>query len=146
MHLASVIYTEHQEIPVDRDPSAPALTSRIVSRGEIYWVEPDETRGSVPGEPHPHLVVSEDLFNHSRIGTVVVCRLTSNAARANEPGNVLLEAGEGGLPKRSVVVVSHLSSLYKARLGKLVGTLSDERVELVLAGLRMQQASFFTRR
>ncbi len=131
---------------MDRDPSAPPPTSRLVSRGEIYWVEPDETRGSVPGEPHPHLVISEDLFNHSRIGTVVVCRLTSNPARAVEPGNVLLEAGEGGLPKRSVVVVSHLSSIYKARLGELVGRLSDERVELVLSGLRLQQASFFARR
>lgn len=131
---------------MDRDPSAPEPTSRIVSRGEIYWVEPDETRGSVPGERHPHLVISEDLFNHSRIGTVVVCRLTSNPARASEPGNVLLEAGEGGLPKRSVVVVSHLASLYKSRLGELVGTLSDERVQLVLSGLRMQHSSFFARR
>jgi mRNA interferase MazF len=131
---------------MDRDLEAPAPTSRLVSRGELYWVRADETRGSVPGEPHPHLVVSEDLFNHSRIGTVVVCRLTSNLARANEPGNVLLDVGEGGLPKRSVVVVSHLSSLYKARLGELLGVLSQERVELVLSGLRMQQASFFARR
>jgi hypothetical protein len=31
--------------------------------------------------------------------------------RANEPGNVLLEVGEGSLPEQSVVVVSQISSV-----------------------------------
>jgi mRNA interferase MazF len=71
--------------------------------------------------------------------------LTSNLHRANEPGNVLLEAGEGDLPKQSVVVVSQVSSVDKARLRKRIGSLSDTRVEQVLAGLRFQQVSFFGR-
>src|SRR5918995_1804239 len=48
----------------------------------------------VPGHPHPHVVVQEDLFNHSRVPTVVVCALTSNLRRASWPGNVMLEACE----------------------------------------------------
>lgn len=117
-----------------------------IRRGDIFWVEPDETRGSVPGIPHPHVVVQEDVFNRSRIGTVIVCALTSNLKRANEPGNVLLDPGEGNLTKRSVVVVSQVSSILKAQLGELIGTLSEERVEQILAGLRFQQASFFDQR
>jgi mRNA interferase MazF len=91
------------------------------------------------------VVVQDDVFNHSRITTVVVCALTSNLNRANEPGNVLLEVGEGNLPKQSVVVVSQISSVDKARLGERIGSLSDTRVEQILAGLRFQQASFFER-
>jgi hypothetical protein len=34
-----------------------------------------------------------------------VCALSSNLKRASEPGNVLLELGEGDLEKQSVVVV-----------------------------------------
>jgi len=117
-----------------------------INRGDIFWVEPDETRGSVPGIPHPHVVVQEDVFNRSRIGTVIVCALTSNLKRANEPGNVLLDPGEGNLTKRSVVVVSQVSSVLKAQLGELIGTLSEERVEQILAGLRFQQASYFDQR
>jgi mRNA interferase MazF len=83
------------------------------------------------------------VFNHSRIATVVVCALTSNLHLAKEPGNVLLEPGEGNLPKQSVVVVSQLESVEKARLGERVGTLAAERVEQILAGLRFQQRSFF---
>jgi mRNA interferase MazF len=116
-----------------------------INRGDLFWIEPDESRGSIPGHSHPHVVVQDDVFNHSRISTVVVCALTSNLKRASEPGNVLLEPGEGNLPRQSVVVVSQVSSVDKARLGERIGALSDARVEQILAGLRFQQASFFNR-
>ena len=116
-----------------------------VDRGDIFWIAPDDSRGPVPSYSHPHVVVQDDVFNHSRVTTVIVCALTTNLHRASEPGNVLLDEGEGSLPKRSVVVVSQISSVEKSRLGEHIGTLSSERVEQVLAGLRFQQASFFGR-
>ncbi len=116
-----------------------------INRGDIFWMAPDDSRGPAPSYSHPHVVVQDDVFNHSRITTVVVCALTSNLHRATEPGNVLLEVGEGNLPKQSVVVVSQISSVDKARLGERIGTLSDARVEQILAGLRFQQVSFFRR-
>jgi mRNA interferase MazF len=121
------------------------LTTYIgaIAQGDVYWVGPDETRGSLPGRPHPYVVVQDDLFNRSRIATVVVCALTSNLSQATEPGNVLLDPGEGGLDKQSIVVVSQISCLYKARLGSKVGTLASGRVEQILAGMRFLQASFF---
>ena len=120
-------------------------SSARINRGDVFWIAPDESRGPVPDYSHPHVVVQDDVFNHSRISTVVVCALTSNLHRANEPGNVLLEVGEGNLPRQSVVVVSQISSVEKARLGERIGSLSDARVEQILAGLRFQQASFFNR-
>jgi hypothetical protein len=41
-----------------------------------------DPKGSVPGYRHPHVVVQNNVFNGSRIGTVVVCALTSNVKRA----------------------------------------------------------------
>jgi len=108
-------------------------------------VAPDESRADFVNYSHPHVVVQEDVFNHSRITTVVVCALTSNLHRATEPGNVLLDVGEGDLPKQSVVVVSQISSIDKAQLGDRVGTLSEARVDQILSGLRFQQRSFFRR-
>jgi mRNA interferase MazF len=116
-----------------------------INRGDLFWIEPDESRGSIPGYSHPHVVIQDDVFNRSRISTVVVCALTSNLNRANEPGNVLLEVGEGDLPRQSVVVVSQVSAVYKNRLGERIGALSDGRVEQILAGMKFQQASFFNR-
>ena len=117
-----------------------APMSPAARRGDLFWIDPDGSGGSVP---HPHVVVQDDVFNRSRITTVIVCALTSNLHRASEPGNVLLDEGEGGLAKRSVVVVSQVSSVEKAALGERIGALSAERVEQILDGLRFQQASFF---
>ncbi len=116
-----------------------------INRGDLFWIEPDDSRGLVPSYSHPHVVVQDDVFNHSRITTVVVCALTSNLHRANEPGNVLLEEGEGNLPKQSVVVVSQVSSVDKSSLGELIGSLSETRVEQILTGLRFLQRAFLTR-
>jgi mRNA interferase MazF len=116
-----------------------------INRGDLFWIDPDESLGSVPGYRHPHVVVQDDVFNHSRIRSVIVCALTSNLQRAHEPGNVLLDAGEGDLPKQSVVVVSQVSVVDKARLGTRIGALSEARVEQILAGMRFQQAAYFDR-
>lgn len=116
---------------------------RLIHRGDIYWIAPDDGHGPSPNYSHPHVVVQDDVFNHSRVETVVVCALTTNLTKAHEPGNVLLEPGEGGLPKQSAVVVSQISSVPKKLLGERVGALSPERVEQILAGLRFLQRSFF---
>ncbi|MDQ3266088.1 MAG: type II toxin-antitoxin system PemK/MazF family toxin [Myxococcota bacterium] len=127
--------------PAEVERTSPEL----INRGDVFWIPPDDSRGPFPAFAHPHVVVQEDVFNHSRITTVVVCALTTNLQRATEPGDVLLEPGEGNLPKQSVVVVSQVSSVEKLRLGERVGALTEPRVEQILAGLRFQQASFFRR-
>jgi mRNA interferase MazF len=66
-----------------------------INQGDLFWIGPDESRGSVPGVAHPHVVLQDDVFNHSRVTTVIVCALTSNLKRATEPGNVRLDSGEG---------------------------------------------------
>lgn len=124
---------------MDRETDA-IPTTRVIRRGDIFWVAPDESRGSIPGVPHPHVVVQDDVFNHSRISTVIVCALSSNLHRSSEPGVVLLELGEGNLLKQSVVISSQVSSLYKSRLGDYIGT--PHRVDKIVAALKFLQTSF----
>lgn len=116
-----------------------------INRGDIFWIAPDDSRGPAPAYSHPHVVVQDDVFNHSRISTVVVCALTTNLSQGHGPGNVLLAPGEGELPKQSVVIVSQISSLEKSRLGPKIGSLSAERVDQVVAGLRFLQRTYFGR-
>ena len=66
----------------------------MIRQGDVYWIELAEPAGSEPGYRHPHVVIQNDVFNQSRINTVMVCALTSNLKRATVPGNVLLDAGE----------------------------------------------------
>ena len=118
----------------------------LINQGNIYWIHSEELENTDLGHySHPYVVIQDDLFNHSRIHTVIVCALTTNIKRANLPGNVLLEEGEANLPKQSVVEVSKVSSVEKTQLGGYIGTLSQQRVDQVLAGLRFLQASSFIR-
>jgi mRNA interferase MazF len=109
----------------------------VIHQGDIYWVDLEEPTGSGPGYRHPHVVVQNNLFNRSRIHTVIVCMLSSNLHRADSPGNVLLNAGEANLPKQSVILVSQISSIDKSQLGDYIGTLSQRRLLQVLDGVML---------
>lgn len=110
----------------------------VIQQGDIFWIElDDEPPGSGPASTHPHVVVQNNLFNQTRINTVVVCALSSNLKRTIAPGNVLLELGEANLPKQSIVIVSHLFTVDKGYLGDLIGTLSKKRVRQILDGIAL---------
>jgi mRNA interferase MazF len=108
----------------------------IVNQGDIYWVSSQDPSGSKQGYSHPHVVVQENVINHGGIETVVLCALTTNRKRANWPGNVLLETGEANLSRQSIVVVSQVSTVEKAQLGEYIGSLTQPRIDQILAGMR----------
>ena len=108
----------------------------MVKQGDIYWV--DLGGPSASGRAmHPYVVVQNNLFNKSRINSVVVCELTSNLKRAAAPGNVLLKKGEGNLPKSSVVNVSQIHTVLKEDLVEKIGSLSSARLNLILTGIEL---------
>ncbi|RLD06873.1 MAG: type II toxin-antitoxin system PemK/MazF family toxin [Chloroflexi bacterium] len=109
----------------------------VINQGDIYWVDLDEPVGSEPGYRHPHLVVQNNLFNRSKINTVVVCSLTSNLKRANAPGNVMLKKGEANLPKSSVVNISQIFTVSKMQLGEFIGRISPSQLRKVLNGVNL---------
>jgi mRNA interferase MazF len=109
----------------------------VINQGDICWVVLGQPSGSGPGYRHPHVVIQNNLFNQSRIHTVVVCTLTSNLKRAESPGNVLLAKGEANLPKKSVVNVSQIFTVDKSDLTEKIGTLSPTRVAQIVAGVRL---------
>jgi len=108
----------------------------VVNQGEIYWAR-------VTDIPHPYVVVQDNVFNHSRVDTVIVCALTSNLQRMSQQGNVLLDDGEANLPKQSVVEVAKVSSIKKLQLGEYLGSLSERRIQQIIAGMRFLQTSYF---
>lgn len=109
----------------------------MINQGDVFWIDLGEPSGSEPGYRHPHIVIQNNVFNRSRINTVVVCALTSNLDRAKAPGNVLLDKGEANLPKQSVVNVSQIFTVDKKDLEEKIGTLSHRRARQILDGIRL---------
>jgi mRNA interferase MazF len=109
-----------------------------IQPGDVYWLQLDASDGEDARIPHPHVVVEVSA------DTVTLCAVTSNLRRVNMPGNVLLDAGEGNLPKSSVVEVSKAVTVDTAQLGVYIGTLSEMRLTQIRAGMRFVQTAFLT--
>lgn len=107
-----------------------------IERGEIYWADLPEPRGSEPGFQRPVVILQADLFNRSRIRTVIVAAITSNLNLAAAPGNVLITGRTSGLRHDSVVNISQLFALDRMYLLDLIGRLPHSVMVRVDAGLR----------
>lgn len=108
-----------------------------IKQGDIYWINLVAPKGSEPGYRHPHVVIQNNIFNLSRINTIVVCALTSNLKRAAAPGNVLLKKGEGNLPKDSVVNISQVITVNKSDLTEKIGSLPPTKLKEVIEGVKL---------
>jgi mRNA interferase MazF len=106
-------------------------------RGEIYWTDLGETLGSRPSLRRPVLVVQDNLYNDTRLATVIVLTLTTNQKLAGMQGNVLIAAHEAGLPRDSVANVTQLYIVNKLELSELVGQLPEWLMALVDDGLKL---------
>jgi mRNA interferase MazF len=115
----------------------------MIKQGDIYWLQLADD--DISRIRHPHVIIQANALNHDQIETVVVCALTSNIKRVSVNGNVLLDAGEGNLPKQSVVEVSKVATIATTQLGEYIGSLDEQRVKQILAGMRLVQLSFFAR-
>ena len=108
----------------------------MIRRGQVWWTDFAEPRGSEPGHRHPVLVLQRDEVNASRISTVVVCVLTSNVALAKAPGNTLLPRRRTGLRRDSVANASQIATVNKADLEELIRTLPRDLMDAVDQGVR----------
>ena len=108
----------------------------VIRQGEVFWFR-FRGAGSEPDGKRPCVVVQHDRFNRSAIGTVVVAAITSNLRLGAMPGNVRLRKGEAGLPRSSVVNVSQLRTVDRARLSERAGAVSAGRIAEVLAGIAL---------
>lgn len=108
-----------------------------VKRGDVWWVDLAEPRGSGPGYRRPLLVVQADAFNRSRLDTIVAVALTSNIRLADAPGNVVVPRRASGLPRDSVANVTQLVTVDRDGLDARAGNLPTDLMRAVDAGLRL---------
>jgi mRNA interferase MazF len=103
-----------------------------ILRGEIYWADLNPVRGREQAGLRPVLVLSQDIFNR-RSETVIAMAITSQPQRAGFP--LTFELPQQKLPKPSWVKISQIRTISVDRLGKRIGSLSPEDLNLVVDGL-----------
>lgn len=105
------------------------------SRGEVWTVDLDPTRGHEQAGRRPGLIVSVDRFNHGAAGLVVILPLTSKAKGI--PFHVELSPPEGGVKDRSYIKCEEVRSVAKERLAERWGVVSPQTMEQVEDRLRI---------
>lgn len=103
-----------------------------ILRGDIYWVDLNPTIGNEQAGKRPVLIISEDVFNQ-RSGTVIGLAITSQEPRAGFPLTHFLSTPR--LPKKSWVKISQIRTLSVKRLGKRLGHIDPEELDLIMEGL-----------
>jgi mRNA interferase MazF len=109
----------------------------VPGRGEIWWADLGEPRGSGAGYRRPVLIVQSDHYNQSNLATVIVLSLTSNQKYATIPGNVFLPKEQAGLSKDSVINVTQLAAINKSLLDEYVTSLPLHLMGQVDQGLSL---------
>ena len=122
-------------------------------RGQVYWAavpylpekpldvlrrsQAGELRVALTFKRRPVLVVQSDFYNaQPRYNYLVVAPVHSLKAedeaklrRVNYPSDLVLEAGDGGLPLPSVIFLNQLRTLHKNLAENLIGQLPPHRIQ-----------------
>lgn len=105
-------------------------------RGEVWWADLGEPRGSAPAFRRPVVVVSDDRYNASTLRTVIAVTLTRTQRLAALPGNVAVPAEISELPADSVANVTHIVTLDRDTLEERVSALPVWVMTQIDDGLR----------
>ena len=108
-------------------------------RGQIYWVNLDPTIGSEIAKTRPAVIISNDIGNQYS-DRVIVAPVSSHGTYKVYPFEVRLNAGEGGLPQASKVLLDQIRTVDKSRLGNNIGFLTPDRMEEVNRAIRLSLA------
>lgn len=95
-------------------------------RGDVYWVNLDPVIGSEIGKRRPAVVIQNEAANRAS-ATVTVIPLSSSITKVY-PFQVLVPAGEAGLPQPSKALCEQVRTLSRQRLTERLGSLPVERL------------------
>ena len=107
-------------------------------RGDIWRADFSPTRGHEQRGHRPALVVSDDRFNDSAAGLVLLCSLTTTE-RPGIPWHIAV-GDDAGLPERSFIMCEQVRSASKQRLSDRIGTVPasvmqkvEDRLQVLMA-------------
>ncbi|MDG6459536.1 type II toxin-antitoxin system PemK/MazF family toxin [Glaesserella parasuis] len=83
------------------------MVMRVPKKGEIWYVDPDPTKGHELRSPHYFIVVSDELLNQA-LGTAICCPISTggNAARSQNV-TVVLDGSSTESGKVTGVILCH---------------------------------------
>lgn len=92
---------------------------QIIKRGDIYYFDFGENRGSIQSGNRPVLVLQADNFN-TKAPTIIVAAITTVIKKQYLPSHVVLP-DDTGLKQPSMVLIEQIRAVNKSDLTNKVG-------------------------
>jgi mRNA interferase MazF len=104
-------------------------------QGDVYWADPDPTRGSEQAKARPFVIVSVDQLNQTSLDLSLAVPLTRT-----DFGNALhlaIPASEGGFKEDGFAMPEQLRAISHERLSRRLGSLRPKTLEELLKRCRV---------
>lgn len=104
-------------------------------QGDVYWTDPDPTRGREQAKSRPFVIVSVDQLNQTSLGLSLGVPLTRT-----DFGSALhlaIPASEGGLREDGFAMPEQLRAISHERLSRRLGTLRPKTLDELLKRCRI---------
>jgi mRNA interferase MazF len=105
------------------------------AQGDVYWADPDPTRGSEQAKSRPFVIVSIDQLNRAPLNLSLAAPLTRTDF-AN-PLHLEVVPPEGGLRERSFAMPEQVRAISHERLVRRLGRLRPATIEELLRRCRL---------
>ena len=100
-------------------------TERNIKRGDIFFYDFGDSKGSIQSGKRPVLVVQADNFNQNA-PTIIVAAITTVIKKQYMPSHIILP-DDTGLKQASMVMLEQIRAVNKEDLTQYVGSLLDEK-------------------
>ena len=104
-------------------------------QGEVYWTDPDPTRGTEQAKARPFVIVSVDELNRASLGLSLAVPLTRT-----DFGNALhlpIPSSEGGLRENGFAMPEQLRAISHERLARRLGAVRPKTLAELLKRCRV---------
>lgn len=109
------------------------MSKNFPQRGEIYTAQLDPTIGRELKKARPVVIVSNNVMNEVA-DLVIAVPITAGSHQYFH--DIPIEPPEGGIRKKSVIVVEQVRALDKSRLAKKLGHVGDKTMQMIEGAIR----------
>ena len=115
-----------------------------IKRGDIFFYDFGDSKGSIQSGKRPVLVVQADNFNQNA-PTIIVAAITTVIKKQYMPSHIILP-DDTGLKQASMVMLEQIRAVNKDDLTQYVGALHDEQTwKYINNGLKKEFGLWFYR-
>lgn len=104
-------------------------------QGDVYWTDPDPTRGREQAKSRPFAIVSVDQLNQTSLGLSLGVPLTRTDFGSSL--HLAIPAAEGGLREDGFAMPEQLRAISHERLSRRLGSLRPKTLDELLKRCRV---------